>query len=65
MVTGLVKAGYFLEVMSRPQPRDLRASDADRERVVAVLADAAADGRLTLDEAHRTGAPCLPGSHAG
>lgn len=50
MVTGLVKAGYFLEVMSRPQPRDLRASDADRERVVAVLAEAAADGRLTLDE---------------
>lgn len=35
---------------SRPQPRDLRASDADRERVVAVLAEAAADGRLTLDE---------------
>ena len=50
MVTGLVKAGYFREVMSRPQPRDLRASDADRERVVAVLAEAAADGRLTLDE---------------
>lgn len=50
MVTGLVKAGYFHEVMSRPQPRDLRASDTDRERVVAVLAEAAADGRLTLDE---------------
>jgi hypothetical protein len=50
MVTGLVKAGYFFEVMSRPQPRDLRASDADRERVVTVLAEAAADGRLTLDE---------------
>ena len=50
MVPGLVKAGYFREVMSRPQPRDLRASDADRERVVAVLAEAAADGRLTLDE---------------
>src|SRR6266487_6009485 len=50
MVTGLVKAGYFREVMSRPQPRDLRASDADRERVVTVLAEAAADGRLTLDE---------------
>src|SRR5439155_22016234 len=29
---------------------DLRASDADRERVVAVLAEAAGDGRLTLDE---------------
>lgn len=50
MVTVLVKAGYFHEVTSRPQPRDLRASDADRERVVAVLAEAAADGRLTLDE---------------
>ena len=34
----------------RPPPRSLRASDADRERVVAVLADAAADGRLTLEE---------------
>src|SRR5262249_57939002 len=28
----------------------LRASDADRERVVAVLAEAAGDGRLTLEE---------------
>ena len=35
---------------ARPGPRDLRASDADRERVVAVLAEAASDGRLTLDE---------------
>jgi len=50
MVTGLVKAGYFRLVTSRPLPRDLRASDADRERVVAVLAEAAGDGRLTLDE---------------
>ncbi|GAA2421570.1 DUF1707 domain-containing protein [Actinomadura vinacea] len=30
--------------------RDLRASDADRERVVNVLGEALADGRLTLDE---------------
>ncbi|MEU8801459.1 DUF1707 domain-containing protein [Spirillospora sp. NPDC048819] len=30
--------------------RDLRASDADRERVVAVLGEALADGRLTMDE---------------
>lgn len=30
--------------------RDLRASDADRERVVAVLGEAFADGRLTADE---------------
>jgi hypothetical protein len=30
--------------------RDLRASDADRERVVAVLGEALADGRLTAEE---------------
>jgi Domain of unknown function (DUF1707)/Cell wall-active antibiotics response 4TMS YvqF len=35
---------------SRPAPRDLRASDADRERVTALLGEAAADGRLTLGE---------------
>lgn len=34
----------------RPAPRDLRASDTDRERVIAMLADALADGRLTSDE---------------
>src|SRR5215813_8073598 len=50
LVTGLFKAGYFRQVTSRPLPRDLRASDADRERIVAVLAEAAGDGRLTLDE---------------
>lgn len=33
-----------------PHPRDLRASDADRERVAAVLHEAAADGRLTAEE---------------
>jgi len=32
------------------KPSDLRASDVDRERVVAVLAEAASDGRLTLEE---------------
>ncbi|HEY1322467.1 MAG TPA: DUF1707 domain-containing protein [Streptosporangiaceae bacterium] len=32
------------------RPHDLRASDADRERVVAVLAEAASDGRLSLEE---------------
>jgi hypothetical protein len=37
-------------VTSRPPPRDLRASDADRERVIALLAEAAGDGRLTLGE---------------
>ena len=34
----------------RPAPRDLRASDADRERVNVALAEAASDGRLTMDE---------------
>jgi hypothetical protein len=37
-------------VSSRPGPHDLRASDADRERVVALLTEAAGDGRLTLGE---------------
>jgi hypothetical protein len=41
---------YLLDMASRPAPRDLRASDADRERVVAMLGDAMADGRLTLTE---------------
>lgn len=37
--------------MERRSPaRSLRASDADRERVVTVLAGAVADGRLTLEE---------------
>jgi len=41
-------------VNPRQSPRDLRASDVDRERVVALLAEAAADGRITLEEhAHR------------
>lgn len=30
--------------------RDLRASDADRDRVITVLTEAAADGRLTQEE---------------
>src|ERR1700735_1320111 len=34
----------------RPAPRDLRASDNDRERVVAMLGDALADGRLSHEE---------------
>jgi hypothetical protein len=37
-------------VSSRPGPHDLRASDADRELVITLLGEAAADGRLTLDE---------------
>jgi hypothetical protein len=35
---------------SRSPARDLRASDADRERVLAVLSDAFSDGRLTQEE---------------
>jgi uncharacterized protein DUF1707 len=43
-------------VTSRPAPRDLRASDADRDQVIELLGQAAADGRLTLDEhAERAG----------
>jgi len=41
---------YLRDVTSRPAPRDLRASDADRERVVTLLTEAAGDGRLTLGE---------------
>ncbi len=33
-----------------PPPHELRASDADRERIAQVLQDAHADGRLMLDE---------------
>jgi uncharacterized protein DUF1707/cell wall-active antibiotic response 4TMS protein YvqF len=33
-----------------PRVRDLRASDADRERVVTLLNEALADGRLTMEE---------------
>ncbi|REE94987.1 DUF1707 SHOCT-like domain-containing protein [Thermomonospora umbrina] len=33
-----------------PDPRDLRASDADRERVAQALREAAGDGRLNLEE---------------
>ena len=35
---------------SRLSPRDLRASDTDRDRVVALLAEAHSDGRITADE---------------
>src|SRR5207302_614764 len=33
-----------------PNPLDLRASDADRERVAKILHNAMAEGRLTVDE---------------
>jgi hypothetical protein len=35
---------------SRPAPRELRASDHDRERVINMLGEALADGRLSHDE---------------
>ncbi|MBO2446887.1 DUF1707 and DUF2154 domain-containing protein [Actinomadura barringtoniae] len=41
--------GYPVDV-DQPRVRDLRASDADRERVVSVLGEALADGRLTMEE---------------
>ena len=34
----------------RPSPRDLRASDADRDRVLALLGEAMSDGRITQEE---------------
>jgi hypothetical protein len=37
-------------VTYRPGPRDLRASDADRDRIITLLSEAAADGRLTAEE---------------
>ncbi|MCX4691254.1 DUF1707 domain-containing protein [Streptomyces sp. NBC_01408] len=33
-----------------PAPAELRASDADRDRIAQILADALAEGRLTSDE---------------
>jgi hypothetical protein len=38
------------DLPERVQHRDLRAADADRERVAAVLREAAAEGRLDLGE---------------
>jgi hypothetical protein len=43
-------AAYSQLMSPRQAPRDLRASDADRDRVLALLAEAASDGRLTLPE---------------
>jgi hypothetical protein len=37
-------------VSSRPGPYDLRASDADRDLVISLLSEAAADGRLSIPE---------------
>jgi hypothetical protein len=45
--------------MRHPGPPDLRASDADRDLVLAMLSEAVADGRLTADEhAERAGQAC-------
>src|SRR5215469_18015424 len=41
---------YIRTMPPRPGPRDLRASDTDRERVLAMLSDALSDGRLTSEE---------------
>jgi hypothetical protein len=35
---------------ARQAPRDLRASDADRDRVITMLGEAMADGRITQEE---------------
>jgi hypothetical protein len=43
-------ADIFHDVSPHYGPHDLRASDADRERVVSLLAEAVGDGRLTLEE---------------
>lgn len=40
----------FGGVTYRTAPRDLRAADSDRERVITLLGDALADGRLTAAE---------------
>jgi Domain of unknown function (DUF1707) len=44
------ETGYFQAMNQRPAPRDLRASDADRDQVLTLLSAAMADGRLTADE---------------
>ncbi|MGH3179972.1 MAG: DUF1707 SHOCT-like domain-containing protein, partial [Streptosporangiaceae bacterium] len=47
----LARGGTIIEPMSpRPSPRDLRASDTDRDRVLSMLGEAMSDGRLTADE---------------
>jgi DUF1707 SHOCT-like domain/Cell wall-active antibiotics response LiaF, C-terminal len=53
VVLGLLRrpaVRYRRDVGSRLGPQDLRASDADRELVMTLLTEAAADGRLTLAE---------------
>ncbi|MFC0555098.1 DUF1707 domain-containing protein [Planotetraspora thailandica] len=49
-LSNLVSAFLAARVPQSPAAAELRASDADRERVIAALAEAAGDGRLTHDE---------------
>src|ERR1700733_12031267 len=50
------RTGTLRTVSYRPPPREMRASDADRDGVISLLSDAAADGRLTMSEhAERVG----------
>src|SRR6202000_1492644 len=44
------RAAYSQLMRPGQAPRDLRASDADRDRVLTLLAEAASDGRLTMPE---------------
>ena len=45
------RAAAYSRLMSpRQAPRDLRASDADRDRVLVLLAEAVSDGRLAMEE---------------
>src|SRR5690606_32055326 len=44
------RLGAMADVPDRLEPSELRASDADRERVAEVLRQAAAEGRLDLNE---------------
>src|ERR1700734_714754 len=48
--TSVMRKSILQSMTPRPAPRDLRASDSDRERVVAMLGEALADGRLSHDE---------------
>jgi hypothetical protein len=43
-------AAIFFPMSPRSSPRDLRASDTDRDRVLTLLGEAMSDGRLTPDE---------------
>src|ERR1700729_3977825 len=44
------RPGTLRNVSHRPPPREMRASDADRDGVISLLSAAAADGRLSMSE---------------